>query len=169
MPIGRSPRNDPTEIVEVLKAGLPVLRRYGVGEVGDAFLDAQTRFREDSGISEILGGGAVVGDEVWDPQAGLRVVLGPLSLAQYREFLPVGSAYQPLKTLVRFFAGDELDFELQLILKHDEVPPCRLGEPEDQAPLLGWVSWSRAASAVDGRAIAEYSMSRDPAETILPL
>ena len=100
----------------------------------------------------------MVGDEVWDPQAGLRVVLGPLTLAQYRDFLPVGSAYQPLRTLVRFYAGDEFDFELQLILKREEVPSCELGAQFDQAPLLGWVSWSKC-----------NPLSRDPAETILPL
>lgn len=138
--------------------GVPVRIDQFVGAWYRLEPDAQTSFGDDSAISDILGGGAVVGDEVWDPQAGLRVVLGPLTLAQYREFLPVGSAYQPLKTLVRFYAGDEFDFELQLILKRDEVPSCELGAAPDQAPLLGWVSWSKL-----------NPLSRDPAETILPL
>jgi type VI secretion system protein ImpH len=120
--------------------------------------DAQTQFREEGGPAEILGQGAVIGDEVWEPQARLRVVLGPLTLEQYREFLPIGSAYLPLKTLVRFYAGDEFDFELQLVLARDEAPPCQLGAEDKEAPLLGWVSWSRC-----------HPLSRDPAETILPL
>jgi type VI secretion system protein ImpH len=138
--------------------GVPVRIEQFVGAWYRLEPDAQTAFRDDTAISDVLGGGAVVGDEVWDPQAGLRVVLGPLTLAQYREFLPVGSAYQPLKTLVRFFAGEEFDFELQLILKREEVPSCELGAAPEQAPLLGWVSWSKCSP-----------LSRDPAETILPL
>jgi type VI secretion system protein ImpH len=138
--------------------GVPVRIEQFVGAWYRLEPEAQTAFRDDTAISDLLGGGAVVGDEVWDPQAGLRVVLGPLTLAQYREFLPVGSAYQPLRTLVRFYAGDEFDFELQLILKREEVPSCDLGAQPDQAPLLGWVSWSKCSP-----------LSRDPAETILPL
>ena len=138
--------------------GVPVRIEQFVGAWYRLEPDAQTAFRDDTAISDLLGGGAVVGDEVWDPQAGLRVVLGPLTLAQYRDFLPVGSAYQPLRTLVRFYAGDEFDFELQLILKREEVPSCELGAQLDQAPLLGWVSWSKC-----------NPLSRDPAETILPL
>jgi len=138
--------------------GVPVRIEQFVGAWYRLETDAQTAFRDDTAISDLLGGGAVVGDEVWDPQAGLRVVLGPLTLAQYRDFLPVGSAYQPLRTLVRFYAGDEFDFELQLILKREEVPSCDLGAQPDQAPLLGWVSWSKCSP-----------LSRDPAETILPL
>jgi len=138
--------------------GVPVRIEQFVGAWYRLEVLSQTCFRDEDGISENLGGGAVVGDEVWDPQAGLRVVLGPLTLAQYRDFLPVGSAYEPLRTLVRFYAGDEFDFELQLILKRDEVPSCELGADPNQAPLLGWVSWSKC-----------NPLSRDPAETILPL
>ena len=138
--------------------GVPVRIEQFVGAWYRLEIPSQTCFRDEDGISENLGGGAVVGDEVWDPQARLRVVLGPLTLAQYREFLPVGSAYEPLRTLVRFYAGDEFDFELQLILKRGEVPSCELGAEPDQAPLLGWVSWSKC-----------NPLSRDPAETILPL
>lgn len=119
---------------------------------------SQTQFRDEHGISEILGGGAVVGDEVWEPQARLRVVVGPLALDRYRDFLPTGSAYRPLQTLVRFYAGDEFDFELQLVLERREVPACDLGALQHEAPLLGWLSWAKS-----------QAMRRDPNDTILPL
>jgi len=57
----------------------------------------------------------------------VRVKLGPLTLAQYRDFLPNGTAYRPLHGLLGFFAGAEFDFEVQLILQRDEVPVCELG------------------------------------------
>jgi len=108
--------------------------------------------------SEQLGAGAVVGDEVWDQQSVVRVRLGPLSLSRYLDFLPTGSAYQPLRDMTRFFAGNEIDFEVQLIMKRGEVPSCELGAEGEAAPRLGWVTWART-----------IEMQRDPSETTLRL
>lgn len=106
-----------------------------------------------------LGGGAVVGDEVWDQQSRARIKLGPLPLERYLDFLPNGSAYEPLRTLTRFFSGNETEFEVQLILKRAEVPPCEVGGEGEAAPQLGWLSWMRSGPA----------FSRDPGDTILLL
>jgi type VI secretion system protein ImpH len=93
--------------------------------------------------SQRLGFGAVAGDEIWSPQSRVRIVLGPLSLKRYLDFLPSGSAFRPLRTVVRFYAGDEFDFEVQLILRREEAPACELGAEGDAAPQLGWLSWSK--------------------------
>jgi type VI secretion system protein ImpH len=90
-----------------------------------------------------LGLGAVAGDEVWDQQARVRVRIGPLARADYERFLPTGSAYEPLRQLVRFFSDDQFDFELQLVLAKEAVPPCVLGGDEDRP--LGWCTWMRSA------------------------
>jgi type VI secretion system protein ImpH len=113
----------------------------------DAFLDSQQ-----------LGFGAIAGDEIWDPQSRVRIVFGPLSLKEYLDFLPSGSAYRPLRTLVRLYAGDEFDFEVQLILRREEAPPCELGAEGDTAPQLGWLSWSKTKA-----------MRSDPSQAILQL
>jgi len=105
--------------------------------------DTQCGFEHGETISEQLGVGAVLGDEVWDQNSGIRVKLGPMSLRKYLDFLPNGSAYQPLRALTKFFAGDETDFDVQLILKQDEVPQCCLGETNEIAPQLGWLSWAK--------------------------
>ncbi|HEU4628435.1 MAG TPA: type VI secretion system baseplate subunit TssG [Gemmatimonadaceae bacterium] len=94
--------------------------------------------------SSRLGSGAVVGDEVWDPQAHVRLRLGPLTRTQYDDFLPGGSALARLRELVRVYADDQLDVEVQLVLRHDAVPPCRLGA-EGPALPLGWATWLRTA------------------------
>jgi type VI secretion system protein ImpH len=91
-----------------------------------------------------LGVGAVVGDEIWDQQSRVRIKIGPLSLEAYRDFLPDGSAFEPLRDLVRFFSNDEFEFEVQLILKRDEVPACELGAEGDAAPRLGWITWMKS-------------------------
>ena len=58
------------------------------------------------------------------------------------DFLPDGRAYEPLRALTRYFAGDELDFELELVLKKEEAPPCKLGEEGSGATQLGWLTWA---------------------------
>jgi type VI secretion system protein ImpH len=108
--------------------------------------------------SEQLGLGAVVGDEIWDPHARIRVKLGPLTAEQYRDFLPGQTAYRALDAWTRFFANDEIEFEVQLILKQDEVPSCTLGAAERDSPLLGWVSW-----------LSSKPLDRNPSDTILQL
>lgn len=108
--------------------------------------------------SQELGKGAVLGDETWDQHSRVRIRLGPLSLAQYLEFLPSGSAFKPLQALTRFYSNEEFEFEIQLILQHDEVPRCELGAEEDAAPRLGWVTW-----------VKSEGMERDPADTVFAL
>ncbi len=101
------------------------------------------RFDRGLGVSEQLGGGAIVGDEIWNQQAGVRVKLGPLGLAQYLDFLPSGTAYDSVRSLAKFVSRGEIDFEIQLILKKEEVPACELGLEDSVAPRLGWTSWAK--------------------------
>lgn len=112
---------------------------------------------EDDSTSQQLGGGAVVGDQIWDQQSRVRLKIGPLRLGEYREFLPEGSAFEPLRALTRFFSNDEFDFEVQLILQRGETPLFEIGS-EDGVLQLGWVSWLNSST-----------MRRDPDETILLL
>jgi type VI secretion system protein ImpH len=95
---------------------VPVEIEQFVGAWHPLEADTQCRFSETGAYSEQLGVGAVVGDEVWDQQSGVQIRLGPLTLSQYLDFLPDGAAHEPLRVLARFFAGDAIDFEVQLVL-----------------------------------------------------
>jgi type VI secretion system protein ImpH len=123
-------------------------------------LDATTQscLCDSQTLPEQLGGGAVVGDEIWNQQSRARIKLGPLDLEQYLEFLPGGSAFEPLRAITEFFANRELDFEVQLILKREEVPSCEVGSTSEQGPRLGWVTW-----------IKSKAMGADPGDTVLNL
>ena len=118
----------------------------------------QCHMGEETGISEQLGCGAVVGDEIWDPQSGIRIRLGPLTIERYRDFLPDGAAWPELGTVVRFFTRGEFDVAVQLVLRREEAPPCELAEETEAAPRLGWTAW-----------MASAPLTRDPDETILQL
>ena len=121
---------------------------------------SQCSMSEDGSDSEKLGEGVVVGDEIWDQQSRVRVCVGPLTLEQYSNFLPGGSAHEPLKALVRFFANDELDFEVKLTLKRKEVPQCGFGDEKSLAAKLGWTSWVKSEPVPH---------DHDPGDTILNL
>ena len=91
-------------------------------------LDRKTQccMEDQDTASEQLGRGAVVGDEIWDQQSSVRIKLGPMGLDRYCDFLPDGSAYEPLRAITGFFSNGEFDFEAQLVLDRKEVPLARL-------------------------------------------
>ncbi len=101
----------------------------------------QTVLNGNNGVSECLGIGTVVGDEVWDQQGTLTVRLGPMPLKQYLEFLPGARAHRELAAWLRFYAREEFDFVVQLVLARDEVPPVQLANDQQTMPRLGFASW----------------------------
>lgn len=122
-------------------------------------LDEQTQccLADEASESTELGLGAVVGDAVWNQQAKVRVVLGPLPLERYVEFLPDGSNWNPLQAWLQLFSNNEFDFEIKLVLEREQVPACEVGADEDElAPRLGWTSWLKSVP-----------FARDPDDTVL--
>jgi type VI secretion system protein ImpH len=117
----------------------------------------QCCFDEGFALSEQLGVGAVVGDAVWDQQSRIRIRLGPMTMFEYQAFLPNGSEYKQLMALIRFFLNDLTDFEVQLVLKREDVPPVQLGAEDGEGPPLGWTTWMKSAPGFD----------RDPGDTVL--
>lgn len=114
---------------------------------------------EDGGsAADQLGLGAVVGDEVWHPQSGIRIRLGPLAKREYDRFLPTGSAYPLVRRLVRFYTHDQFECELQLVLARGEVPACVIGAEDGAAEPLGWSTWAKSRD-----------FTRDADDTVLAL
>ncbi len=141
----------PTDVIQFVGAWYPLAG------------DSTCTLSEDEDPSEQLGLGAVVGDEVFDQQARVRVRLGPLTMAQYRRFLPGESGYRRLREITRLFSRDTIDFEVQLVLQRDDVPTCMLSgsgeelEQPEQPVQLGWTTWVKTRP----------EFSRDPEDTVL--
>jgi type VI secretion system protein ImpH len=119
----------------------------------------QTEIGDDSLEAATLGFGAVAGDEVWDQQSRVRIKLGPLTAKRYREFLPSGSAWPALQALTKTYRGTDMEFEVQLILKREEVPVVELQKLAEDSPRLGWNTWMKS----------KPRFNRDPGDTILLL
>ena len=64
-------------------------------------------------------------------------MIGPVSLDDYRRLLPGGKGLPQLEDMVRNYLGDELMWELRLILRKEEAPPIGLG----QSGHLGLTAW----------------------------
>lgn len=103
----------------------------------------------DLGGRNALGRDAVAGARVWDLRSKVRVRLGPMGYDRFRSFLPDPDrpgTLEALARIVRFHLGPDLDFDVQLILRRDQVPPCQVGG--QGGSTLGWDAWA-AAGALD--------------------
>jgi len=89
----------------------------------------------------VLGRNAIIGSKVWDQQSKFRVLLGPLTFTQYLAFLPNGSAYRAIRSVVKLFAGLEFDYDLRLRLIGKQVPSCILTTRAQRKPMLGWTTF----------------------------
>lgn len=123
--------------------GVPVTLERWVGHWMRLPADELTRLGQGDS-SRSMGMGAMLGTRAWDRQHRVRLHLGPLTLAQYRMFLPtaeVGNARPVLQRWMQQLLGDELEWDAELMLEKAQVPPTRLGSARGNAPRLGWVSW----------------------------
>ena len=77
---------------------------------------------------------------------------GPMSLADYERMLPKGDAFERVKYWVLNYCGQHFFWDVQLVLRAEEVPTTRLG----QAGRLGWTTWLKTKN-----------FSRDADELIL--
>ncbi|WP_414627535.1 type VI secretion system baseplate subunit TssG [Lelliottia amnigena] len=101
------------------------------------FSPQETTRLGSSECNVLLGGGAVLGETLQDRQHKFRLILGPLTLAQYTRFSPWGEDLPVLCEWVRNFIGYEYSWDVQLVLRADEVPDVALNENHQ----LGYTSW----------------------------
>ncbi len=91
----------------------------------------------ESEATGTLGVSAIVGSRVWDQQLKFRTVCGPMGFEDYERLLPSSPSLPRMSALIRTYIGDELIWDLQLILAHEEIPEIQLGH----AGRLGWTTW----------------------------
>lgn len=134
--------------------GLPVTIRQFVGRWVGLAMSEQTVVGRN-GTYHRLSVEATAGARVWDAQGRFRIVLGPMTRRRFLDFLPGGPDLRRLTDLARAFCGPELDFDIQLVLRREDVPRCA---PDRSAasPRLGYDCW-----------LAALPLPRDPDDTVL--
>lgn len=102
--------------------GLPTRDRCRLGRTGQA---------------GALGTSAIIGSSWWTRTDKFRIRLGPMDWEDYVRLLPGSPSYPRLKAWVRNYLIDPLLWEVQWVLKREQVPATCLG----RQGLLGRTSW----------------------------
>jgi type VI secretion system protein ImpH len=115
--------------------------------VGDWYQleDADCCYLSSDSQRNQLGEAAFLSDEVWNQQSLFRIRLGPLSLKRFLEFLPDGAGMAKLVELTTFLVGQAMAFDVQVVLRAEDVPYARLSDEGEDAPRLGWIGWLKTA------------------------
>jgi type VI secretion system protein ImpH len=135
--LSQAARN-PEGLVSILSAffSVPVRLQQFVG----SWLDLEPDDQWQLGRTVGLGHGTSIGQRVWTRGAKFRLRIGPLSIADYERLLPGGESLARLQSIVRNYAGDSLDWDVNLVLAGDDVPRSSLGG----TTRLGHTSWVRS-------------------------
>jgi type VI secretion system protein ImpH len=96
-----------------------------------------TRLGDSQEQTNQLGISAVLGSHVWGCQHKFRIRFEKLNLEEYRSLLPNGQQITQLVAIVRNYIGDELNWDVNLVLKKECVPQAKLNGQFS----LGWTTW----------------------------
>ncbi len=137
--LARATRN-PESIAKVLRQyfGVPLRVEPYVGHwMPLRDVDRSRLGRPGARRSAPLGVSVVAGAKVWDRQYKLRLHIGPLTLAQYQQFLPGQPSLAELRDWMRQLLGFDMLWDVQLVLKGGEVPALGMG----RTAALGRTTW----------------------------
>ena len=90
-----------------------------------------------------LGVSATIGERVYDEAGKFRVIVGPLTSADFLSLLPGGESARKLAWLVGLYVPDQLAYDVELILNAAEARPTRLGSAESRLGLTTFVGTPR--------------------------
>lgn len=99
-----------------------------------------------------LGRTTSIGSRVWSRASKFRLLIGPMDLPTFKRLLPGQGALERMEAIVRNYAGDRLDWDVNLILKAEEVPRTALGA----SAALGHTTWIGTRRAMPGDAADLY-------------
>ena len=122
--------------------GLPV----EIEEFAGDWLELPAENRWKLGYSadvSALGMTSIVGRRVFQRTQKFRVVLGPLKRADFQGILPGTERLDTLAQLVRTYVGDELAWDVRLVLSPEERHQLALG----RGSRLGYDAWLGGANA----------------------
>lgn len=108
-------------------------------------------------VNATLGSEAMVGARVWQRDLRMRLSIGPLSRSEYETFLPEGAAAKSLEKMLAMFSILCLEYEVQLILRQQDVQSMNL-ITERLGGRLGWDSFLITGKAIENRNDVKYEI-----------
>lgn len=115
---------------------IPIAIKEFIGEW--MMLPKKSRWRlGETAETGALGLTTIIGEKVWGCQHRFRVRIGPLEFSSFQQLLPGSKSLQRIAATVKSYVGYELAWDVNLVLKSEEVPQLRLGGNSQ----LGWTAW----------------------------
>ena len=114
---------------------IPIRIEENIGQWFKLPKEEQTRLGSDRRYT--LGDGLMLGSKIYDVQTKFRITIGPLTLKEFESFFKKGFNSKRLIEWVRFYVGEEYDWDVQLILAKPEIPKLVLGDHNK----LGLTTW----------------------------
>lgn len=158
--LGRDPLPDHAKLQFVGRLMSPARNAQGLQAMIAAFLDLSATIEEFagdwlelpadnrwklgySGDVSALGMTSIVGKRVFQRTQKFRVVLGPLTRHDFQGMLPGSERLNTLAHLVRTYVGDELSWDVKLVLNPEERHQLALG----RGSRLGYDAWLGGGNA----------------------
>lgn len=130
-------QNMPTHnLVEILGGyfDIPIQIEENIGEW--IYAEAHTTTLS-SQFSEPLGAGLLIGTHYFDATQKFQVIIGPVNISKYLDFLKEGRLYDKLIGWIARYTKHSYQFNIKIIINKDDVRPSRL----DTSHPLGRNSW----------------------------
>lgn len=105
-----------------------------------------------------LGRDLMLGSRAFDVCGWFRLRVGPMTYAEFREYLPIGKRLRPFCEMVRSYVGHGLRFDVRPVLAAGEAPRCHLGSELPDTPRIGWNTWLGGTSGGDDFAGVTYGL-----------
>lgn len=105
-----------------------------------------------------LGVSALAGQRVWQRDLRIGLEIGPLRKKEFARFLPREVAARALEQMLKMLVGLTLEFEVQLILRSEDVGNCDLSDYRTSG-RLGWDTFLTTQKQTSHRSDARYTLN----------
>lgn len=103
------------------------------------------------GQNAALGRTVMIGSRICLYGSRFRLRVGPLSRADFDSLLPESERFKTLVEFVKLYVGIDWDFDIQLVLRAEEVPASQLGGRDAPPAQLMRNSWMLTRPATEDR------------------
>ena len=105
-----------------------------------------------------LGVSSLAGQRVWQRDLRVGLKIGPLRKKDFARFLPKEIAARALEQMLKMLVGLTLEFEVQLILRAEDVGNCDLSDHRSGG-RLGWDTFLTTEKQTQNRSDACYTLN----------
>ncbi|MGL4667755.1 MAG: type VI secretion system baseplate subunit TssG [Saezia sp.] len=116
------------------------LESVAVREFEQRYVDVSNAQKNSLGQRNMsLSNDFILGARISTRSSKFSIIISELTQQKFRDFLPNGANFQPLKQLINFLLRDSMAYDLELGLKQEEIPPFQLAK--NSGTYIGWTSF----------------------------